>query len=212
MRVLRSVNRQRFADRRVSRCRGVRRETARRELLQSLDRVGVRSGGIDLAVIWPVVASWWRAPVSDVAPEDDERAFYLSVAPAAVDQMTTTVFASTPPSAIAGIDLVVIEFERGFSRRLNALASESVEGGAAVSLWYAAGPEWERLRADPDWIDLGISTPHFDSCADGRQVDWLIADLQQSAVFEIASRQRALALVFVGYESEDLVFLSTSAG
>lgn len=59
---------------------------------------------------------------------------------------------------------------------------------------------------------MGISTPHFDSSADGRHVERLIADLQQSAVFEIASRKRALALVFAGYESEDIVLPATGAG
>jgi hypothetical protein len=190
----------------------MRRETAGRELLESLDRVGIRSGGIDLPVIWPVVASWWRVPVSDVAPEDDERAFYLSLAPAAADRTTTTVFAGEPPSAIAGIDLVEINFERQFSQRVDAITTEGLDGGAAVSLWYAAVPEWERLRDDPAWIDMGISTPHFDSSADGRHVERLIADLQRSAVFEIASRKRALALVFTDSESEDIVLLATSAG
>lgn len=115
MRVLRSSNSGGFADWPDVVCQsagGMRRETARRELLESLDRVGIRSGGIDLPVIWPVVASWWRVPVSDVAPEDDERAFYLSLAPAAADRTTTTVFASAPPSVIAGIDLVELVFER----------------------------------------------------------------------------------------------------
>jgi hypothetical protein len=109
----------------------MQRQTAGRELVGRLVQVGVRSGGIDLPVIWPVVASWWRAPVSDVPPEDDERAFYLSLAPAAADPRLTTVFAGTAP--------------------------------------------------------MGISTPHLDSFADGRQIDRLIADLESSAVFEIAS-------------------------
>jgi hypothetical protein len=190
----------------------MQRETAGRELLESLDRVGIRSRGIDLPVIWPVVASWWRTPVSDVAPEDDERAFYLSLAPAAVDRTTTTVFAGEPPSVIAGIALVSIEFVRQFSERLDAITTHGLDGDAAVSLWYAAVPEWERLRDDPHWIDMGISTPHFDSSADGRHIEWLIADLQQSAVFEIASRMRALALVFASDESEDIVIPATGAG
>lgn len=52
---------------------------------------------------------------------------------------------------------------------------------------------------------MGISTPHLDSFADGRQIDRLIADLESSAVFEIASGARTLALVLVGDGLEDLV-------
>jgi hypothetical protein len=69
---------------------------------------------------------------------------------------------------------VEIDFERQFSQRLDAITTQGLDGGAAVSLWYAAVPEWERLRDDPAWIDMGISTPHFDSSADGRHVERLI--------------------------------------
>jgi hypothetical protein len=75
---------------------------------------------------------------------------------------------------------VRIDFERRFSRRIDATSTQGLEGGAGVSLWYAAALEWQRLRDVPGWIDMGVSTPHLDSFADGRQIDRLIADLESS--------------------------------
>jgi hypothetical protein len=63
----------------------MRSNTARAELVAGLRSLGVWAGHIELATIWPVVAAWWRTSVDDVAPDQDERSFLLSVAPARIE-------------------------------------------------------------------------------------------------------------------------------
>jgi hypothetical protein len=104
----------------------MRRETAAKALLTGLERVGLRSGRVDLPTVWPVVADWWRMPVTDVAPENDLCECLLSLAPA-VHHPNATIFAGSPPREIAGQDLMSLEFSRG---------------RAGLSVWYQAGRAW----------------------------------------------------------------------
>ena len=126
------------------------RGTVERELLAALDQVGFRSEPIDLPAIWPAIASWWRAPAGDVADEDDRRTFYMALRPAAVPSGSS--FAGDPPSAIAGVDLVCLEFVRQLVTRMDATAMVGTGDSAAVTLWYRAHPSWERLRRSSSWV------------------------------------------------------------
>lgn len=162
----------------------MRRATAASELWAALERAGVDSGQIDLPTIWPAVAEWWRTPVADVAPEDDLRECLLSLAPSAASA-GETIFAGSPPALIAGQDLVCLEFGRQFA-----------DGGAGLTLRYAADPAWDRLHGSPGWIDMGPSTPSFDASADGRELAQLIPFLEASGIFEVAMVRPPLALVF----------------
>src|SRR5579884_720602 len=95
------------------------RDSSASELLAALDRLGLRSGRIDLADIWPALAAWWSTPVTDLAEsEDEEFAFLLSLAPARYEERAT-IFAGRPPAAIAGRELVCLDFERRFHERLD---------------------------------------------------------------------------------------------
>jgi hypothetical protein len=182
------------------------RGAVERELLAALDQVGFRSERIDLPAIWPAIASWWRAPAGDVADEDDRRTFYMALRPAAVPSGSS--FAGDPPTAIAGVDLVCLEFVRQLVTRMDATAMVGTGDSAAVTLWYRADPSWERLRRSSSWIELGPSTPSLDWVACGRNVEWLIFAIEQSAVFDVASGQRALALEIAGDGAENLVVLA----
>jgi hypothetical protein len=126
--------------------------------------------------------------------ENDVRGWgvYMSSAPAVLERAGSS-FAGEPPSAITGADLVCIELGRRFDRRVSATDTVGLRG-AWVTLWYGAGPAWEPMRERPDWIDSGVSTPNFDWAADGRDPASLTTALERSPIFEIASRERVLAL------------------
>ena len=182
----------------------MRRETAAKALLTGLERVGLRSGRVDLPTVWPVVADWWRTPVTDVAPENDLRECLLSLAPAVHDP-NATIFAGSPAREVAGQELMSLEFSRAFVRRTGPNATVGLDGGAGLSVWYQAGPARERLRHSPEWIDMGPSTPNFDASGDGRATERLITALETSAMFEVALALPTLALVFVDDGADDLV-------
>jgi hypothetical protein len=137
------------------------RATAGPCLLSALEAAGVREGRIRLPAVWDALAAWLHDPVADVEPANDRRFFYLSSAPAAIDRRRETVFAGEPPPAIAGLDLICIEFGREFVRRTGPNSARAL-GSTAVTLWYEARPPWEPLRATPEWIELGVSTCHYD--------------------------------------------------
>jgi hypothetical protein len=161
------------------------RETATRELVARLDRVGFRSGRAGLTEVWPAVADWWRTPLADAAPEDDRLVCLLSQAPARAEA-GAGAFAGSPPPEIAGRDLMCLEFGREFG------------GDAGVTLWYEAGPAWEPLTRTSWWIAEGPSTPHLDAFGDGQDPARLIAWLEASGVLQVASSLPALAVVVVG--------------
>jgi hypothetical protein len=165
------------------------RETAGPCLLAALEAAGVRRGRIELPAIWKALAAWLHGPVGDVEPPDDRRFFYLSFAPAGVDP-TGHTFAGEPPTAIAGRDLICIEFGREFVRRTGPHSTRLL-GSAGLALWYEAGPAWDPLRETPEWIELGVSTCHYDWSADGRRPTSLTSKLERSPVFDIASSERA---------------------
>jgi hypothetical protein len=175
------------------------RGTAGPRLFAALDAVGVREGRVQLRTIWDALCSWWVEPLAEVAPSDDRRCFYLSQAPAGVDPKET-VFAGAPPSAIASLDLVCLEFSRDFVQRTGPHSATGL-GGAGVTLWYRFTPIWDSLRATPEWIDLGISTPSYDWSTAGRDAAWLIEQIERAPVFAIASAEPALALT-MGYSNE----------
>ena len=183
----------------------MRREGAAKELLRALDRVGVRSGRLDFAAVWREVAAWWRTPISDVAPENDRHECLLSLAPAA-SHPHANIFAGTPPHAIVGQDLMCLEFGREFVRRTSPTATATLDGGAGLALWYAHNQDWEGLRRSPGWIEMGPSTPNIDASGSGSDPERLIAWLEASALFEVASRQQTLSLVFADDSPDDLVF------
>ena len=187
----------------------MRSETAGGELTAGLERAGVLGGAIDLPAIWPVLSAWWRVPVLDVAPEDDERSFLLSIAPA-IAQPGATTFAGRSPDEIAGAELVRIDFDRQFACRVGPRTTVGLPGGAAISLWYASGPIWETVRdATNEWIDLGLSTPHIDAFGDGGDLAAFMDRLERSAAFTTAWRQRALALRVDLDERDDIVVLGS---
>jgi hypothetical protein len=182
--------------------------TLEHELVAALERVGIRSGRIDMPASWPALKSWWRAPLSDWSPDDEQRLFYLALRPA-VARQTGTVFAGMPPSVIADGDLVCLDFERKSVRRSE--RAIVVEQAVALCLWCPAHAAWEQLRLEAGWIDLGPSTPSLDWFAEGRHSDELVSAFERSAVFEIASRQRPLALEVVGAGFEHLVLMADDA-
>jgi hypothetical protein len=168
----------------------VPRETAARRLRESLEAGGCRSGRIDLPVIWPAVAAWWRTPITGVAPEDDWRTVYISEKPVDADPSQITVFAGHPPDAIADRDLLRLDFERSFQDRAG--------GGAGLTLWYEASAGWDSPRTRPGWDEAGVSTPNVDwsSFSYDGDIERFIAELEQDELFAIASAERALALYF----------------
>ena len=66
------------ASRRSASLRVMLRADAYEELRTGLDGAGVLDGRVQLAVVWPVVAAWWRAPVTGVDPAEDRRLCLLS--------------------------------------------------------------------------------------------------------------------------------------
>ncbi len=162
-------------------------------------------------MIWPILAAWWRTSVDGVAAEQDERTFLLSVAPARAEP-NATVFAGAPPSAIAGGELVCLEFERSFHRMTGPAGRVGLDGGASLVLWYDWGSAWEDLRRRSDWNGLGVSTPEIDAFADGRRVESLIDFIEtRSGVLELAAEEPARALVLVGDDPPDLVVLGDAS-
>jgi hypothetical protein len=175
------------------------------ELVAALDRVGGGPGRIDLPRTWPAFSAWWRAPLNDWQPENEQRVSYVAFRPGTA-KATETIFAGTPPRSIADVDLVFLSFERRCLRRV---ARRTVgERSVALCLWYPADPVWDRLRDDPGWIDMGPSTPSLDRFADGRDSDRLVTDFERSMEFEIAWTQHALALEVVGEAFEHHVVLA----
>lgn len=176
------------------------REGAEGELLLDLERAGLRSRRPQLSWIWPVIRAWWIRPVADVALENDERNFYVSFAPAAPKE--ETVFAGEPPEALAGKNLISVEFGREFSRQINRISREGLKGGAGVTLWYAATAVWKQVEPSDSAFHSDPSTPMIDSYCDGRHVASFTARLEASVPCHIATTERVLALSFWGDQSD----------
>lgn len=189
------------------------RETAGPCLRAALQAAGVREGRIQLRVFWDALAAWLHDPVAEVEPTDDRRFFYLSSAPAAVDPTIDTVFAGEPPTTLAGRDLICLEFGREFSRRTGPHSRRRL-GGAGLTLWYDAGLAWDPLRETPEWIELGVSTCNYDWSADGRRPTSLTSKIARSPVFNIASSERARAMIMWSNDAnangpEDVVIVAS---
>lgn len=178
--------------------RVITREAAALDLLARLDSSGFRAGRMDLTSIWPALSSWMHEPVSDVAPADDERTFYLSFAPAGAPG-----FAGAPPEEIASADLVCIEFGREFRS-----GTPHEVGSAGMTLWFAAGEPWAALEQMPEWIAMGPSTPHLDAFACGNDSEWLTAWIEDSPVYAIASRANVLAATVGDDHGNDVLVLA----
>jgi hypothetical protein len=179
-------------------CSFMTRDSSARELLAAFDRLGVRGGRIDLPDVWPTLAGWWSTPVTDLAgAQEEELAFLLSLSPASHGERAT-IFAGRPPAAIAGRELVRLDFEREFKERLDDVGRIGISGGAGVSFWYGYDPAWQRLRERSDWIEMGVGTPQIDAFSDGRDPGKLIRYVEEtSGVLHAAAERRALALVVV---------------
>jgi hypothetical protein len=180
------------------------RDSSTSKLLAALDRLGVRSGRIDLPDVWPTLAAWWSTPVTDLAEsQEEEFAFLLSLAPASYEE-GATIFAGRPPAAIVGRELVRLDFEREFKERVDDVRRVGISGGAGVSFWYGYGDAWKRLRERSDWIEMGISTPHIDACSDGRNLSTLVRFVEEtSGVLDAAAEDGALALVMVDGDGDE---------
>jgi hypothetical protein len=180
------------------------RASSVRELLIALHRFGVPAGRIDLADVWPTLAAWWSTPVTDLTgSQEEDFAFLLSLAPAIYDDRAV-IFAGRPPAAIAGRELVRLDFEREFHERVDGIVRVGISGGAGVSFWYDYDAAWERLRERSDWIEMGISTPQIDAFTDGRDPGTLIRYVEDaSGVLGAAAEHRALALVIVDSDGDE---------
>jgi hypothetical protein len=175
------------------------RDTSAGELVAALARLG----RIDLADVWPVLKAWWSTPVTDLAAsEEEDFMFLLSLAPARYDPRET-IFAGQPPPAIAGRELVCLDFVRQFKERLDPIRSMGISGGAAVTLWYGYDRAWRELRERSDWIEMGASTPQLDAFARGDPAPLIQYVEADSGVLEAAARQRALALVAFDGEGDE---------
>jgi len=173
--------------------------------LDGLASAGTLAGAIDLPLVWPILSAWWRIPVVGVAPEDDEFEFLLSIAPAGAIR-GKGLFADEPPPAIAGVDLVQIDFGREFVHRTGPGSSIGLPGGVAVTLWYAVGPAWAKVPEQTDeWIDLGLSTPHIDDHSHGGRLSGYMERLERSAAFQTAWRERARALRLAFDDRDDVL-------
>lgn len=145
---------------------------------------------------------------SDVAPDGDERSFYLSRVPRDITP-TQSVFAGSAPQAIAALDLVCLEFGRDFNIIDNGRSNQL--GSVGVTLWYSDDQPWEVLSQMPDWIEAGPSTPHLDSFALGNDAGRLTNWIETSPVFEVASRQTALAAeLFDSNHDKSLLVLASA--
>ena len=184
------------------------RDSSMRELVAAFDRVGVRTGRIELADVWPALSAWWSTPVTDLTEsQEEDLAFLLSLAPASYDARAG-IFSGRPPAALAGRELVRLDFEREFHERLDDVARAGIGGGANVSFWYGYDRAWQRLRQRSDWIEMGVSTPQIDAISSGRDPGRLIRYVEACGVLEAAAEQRALALVVLdGEGDEQLVVL-----
>jgi hypothetical protein len=182
----------------------VKRESSASELLAALDRLGARSGRIDLVDVWPVLAAWWSTPVTDLADtECQEFAFLLSLTPA-IHGERATIFAGRPPAAIAGRELVRLDFEREFHERIDHVQKVGIGGGASVSFWYGYDHAWQRLRERSDWIEMGVSTPQIDAFAGGPDPGELVRYVEQtSGVLDAAAETRAQALALIDGEGDE---------
>lgn len=180
------------------------RSTARADLLAVLGPLGFRTGRIDLPALWPAISAWLREPASDVAPEGDERSFYLSRVPR---DAPLSAFAGAPPAPIAGQDLVCLDFGRAFKRADDGTSTQL--GSVGVVLWYPDGPPWEALSAMPEWIAAEPSTPHVDAFARGEDAGWLTRWIETSPVFAVAAGETALAAEITD-EDENLLVMAAA--
>ncbi|HWI22377.1 MAG TPA: hypothetical protein VNT22_07160 [Baekduia sp.] len=171
------------------------RDSSGAVFLGVLDRLGVRGGRIDLPDVWPILAAWWSTPVSDLAfDEQEELEFLLSLAPATKD-VGVSVFAGCPPDAIAGRELVCLEFSRGFHKVLAPNHLSGISGGAHLTFWYAYDAPWQRLRECSSWIEMGLGTPQLDASSRFSDPPTLIRYIgDESGVLDAAAEQPALAL------------------
>lgn len=164
-------------------------------LLEALNRIGVRTGQIDLPVLWPAIAAWWSIPVADLGPTGRQLLeFRLSLAPATNDE-GAPVFAGTPPKEIAGNELVRLDFKGNFETVVDRRHQGALSGGATLTLWYAYTNAWKGLRERSNWIELGLSTPQIDMSLglDGDAAEF-IQCITESGVLSTAAKQPALAL------------------
>lgn len=177
------------------------RDSSAAVLLQTLDRLGVSAGRIDLPDVWPTLAAWWSTPVIDLGPaEVDELGFLLSLAPAA-DQ--AHVFAGPRPAALTGRELVRLDFERSFHELVDGVGRVRISGGAGISFWYGYDAAWQQLRETSDWIEMGYSTPQIDEFDGGRDPGGLIRYVEGSGVLAAAADQPALALLMLDHEGDE---------
>jgi hypothetical protein len=184
------------------------RDSSLGELLIALDRLGVQAGRIDLGDVWPTLAAWWSTPVTDLAgSQEEEFACLLSLAPERYSD-GATVFAGRPPAAIAGRELVRLDFEREFHERVDDVRRVGISGGAGVSLWYGYDVAWQRLRERSDWIEMGAGTPQIDEFSDGRDPGKLTRYVEEeSGLLDAAAEHRALALSVVDGQGDEQLFV-----
>lgn len=77
-------------------------------------------------------------------------------------------------------------------------------------LWYADGPAWKPLEAEPDWIAAGPGTPHIDAFADEDGTPRLIRFIEGSLAFTVASEQPPLAAEIADGVADNLVVLAAA--
>lgn len=164
-------------------------------LTEALTRTGVRTGRIDLPELLPTIAEWWSTPVSDLGPSGQQSLeFRLSLTPATYEE-DVAASAGAPPKQIAGRELVRLGFKMQFERVVAPRHQGALSGGGTLTLWYAYGDAWKRLRERSSWIELGLGTPQIvlSPAPNGGPAD-LIQLITESGVLDAAAEQPALAL------------------
>jgi hypothetical protein len=184
------------------------RATAAGELLAALEVNGVLPGCVDLSVVWPVVAAWWRTPAIARGGLAG-LACYPARPPTRLPTLRSSPASRQPCSS--GRSRCASIFGREFVRRTGPTSTVGLEGGASVSLWYAASAPWEALSGTAGWIAIGLSTPNIDAIGDGRDRERLITSLEQSALFQVALAEPVRALVCADDGPEDLTVPATRA-